>query len=130
MLGGETHVSFIGVLPAIPNVRSGRLRGLGVTGLKRSPALPELPTIAEGGLPGYEFSSWYGVLAPRAVPGPRVVALNGHLRNALQSAEMEERFSRAGAEIIASTPEAFGKHLRAELAKWARVVKEAGLKAE
>ena len=130
MLGGETHLSFIGVLPAIPNVRSGRLRALGVTGAKRSPGLPEVPTIAEGGLPGYEFSSWYGVLAPRGVPGSRVAALNGHLRNALRSPDMEERFARAGAEIVASTPEEFGRHLRAELAKWAKVVKEAGLKAE
>lgn len=130
MLGGETHLSFIGVLPAIPNVRSGRLRALGVTGSKRSPGLPEVPTIAEGGLPGYEFSSWYGVLAPRGVPGNRVIALNGHLRNALRSGDMEERFARAGAEVVASTPEEFGRHLRAELAKWAKVVKEAGLKAE
>jgi tripartite-type tricarboxylate transporter receptor subunit TctC len=130
VLGGETHLSFIGVLPAIQTIRSGRLRALGVTALKRSPGLPEVPTIAEGGLPGYEFTSWYGVLAPRGVPGDRVVALNGHFRNALRSADMEERFARAGAEIIASTPEQFGKHLRAELAKWAKVVKEAGLKAE
>jgi tripartite-type tricarboxylate transporter receptor subunit TctC len=130
LLGGETHLSFIGVLAVIPHVKSGRLRALGVTASKRSPALADVPTITESGVPGYEFTSWYGVLAPRATPADRVVALNGQFRNALQSPEMSERFFRVGAEIIASTPEAFGKHLRSELAKWAKVVKEAGLKGE
>ena len=130
LLGGETHLSFIGVLAVIPHVKSGRLRALGVTASKRSPALADVPTIAESGVPGYEFTSWYGVLAPRATPNDRVVALNGHFRNALQSPEMSERFARVGADVIASTPEAFGKYLSSELAKWAKVVKEAGLKAE
>jgi tripartite-type tricarboxylate transporter receptor subunit TctC len=112
------------------NIKSGRLRALGVTALKRAPGLPVLPTIAESGLPGYEFTSWYGVLAPRAVPPARVAALNGHFRNALRNTETEERFARAGAEIIASSPQEFGSHLRAELSKWALVVKEAGFKAE
>ena len=130
MLGGETQVSFIGILPAVQNIRSGRLRALGVTALKRSPGLPDLPTIAESGLPGYEFTSWYGVLAPRAVPAARAAALNGHFRNALRHAETEERFARAGADIIASSPQEFASHLRAELSKWEKVVREAGLKTE
>ena len=130
LLSRETQLSFIGVVLVPQLARAGRLRALGVTSARRSPALPDVPTIAESGLPGYEFTSWYGVLAPRETPVERVVALNGHFRNSLRSPEMAERFAREGTEIIASTPEEFGKHLRVELAKWARVVKESGLKAE
>jgi tripartite-type tricarboxylate transporter receptor subunit TctC len=130
LLGGEAHLSFIGVLAVVQHVRSGKLRALGVTAIKRSPVLGEVPTIAESGLPGYEFTSWYGVLAPQAAPADRVVALNGHLRNALLAPDMGERFARVGADVIASTPEEFSQYLRVELAKWAKVVKEAGLKAE
>lgn len=130
LLGGETQLSFLGVISVVQHVRTGRLRALGVTAGRRSPALAEVPTIAESGLPGYEFVSWYGVLVPRATPPDRVAALNGHFRNALHAPEMAERFAKEGVDIIASTPEAFGKHLRAELGKWAKVVKEGGLKAE
>jgi len=130
LLGGETQLSFIGVLAVVQPVKAGRLRALGVTAGKRSPALAEVPTIAESGLPGYEFTSWYGVLTPWATPVDRVAALNGHLRNALRTPEVADRLARVGADIIASTPEEFGKFLRAELVKWARVVKESGLKAE
>ena len=130
LLSGETQLGFIGVVAMVQLVRSGRLHALGVSSTRRSPALPEVPTIAESGLPGYEFTSWYGVLAPRKTPAERVVALNGHIHNALRAPEMAERFSRDGANIIASTPEEFARHLRLELAKWAKVVKEAGLKAE
>jgi tripartite-type tricarboxylate transporter receptor subunit TctC len=130
LLGGETQIGFIEVLAAGSYAKAGRIRVLGVTGAKRSPALAGVPTVAESGLPGYEFTSWYGVLAPRATAPEKVVALNGHIRNALRGPEMAERFAWTGAEIIASTPEEFDKHLRAELAKWAKVVKAAGLKAE
>jgi tripartite-type tricarboxylate transporter receptor subunit TctC len=130
LLGGETHLGFIGVVSVVQHSRTGRLRALGVTASRRSPALAEIPTIAESGLPGYEFTSWYGVLAPRATPPDRIVALNGHFRNALHAPDMAERFANEGVEIVASTPEEFGKHLRAELAKWAAVVKDSGLKAE
>ncbi len=130
LLGGETHLGFIGVLSAVQHVHTGRLRALGVTAVKRSPALAAVPTLAESGLAGYEFTSWYGVLAPRATPAVRVISLNGHFRNALRTPEIVERFAKVGADIIASSPEEFGKHLRAELAKWAKVVKESGLKAE
>ena len=130
LLGGETQLAFIGVVAMAQLVRSGRLHALGVTSARRSPALPDVPTIAESGLPGYEFTSWYGVLAPRGTPVVRVVALNGHFRNALRAPEMAGRFSREGASIITGTPEDFAQHLRVELAKWAKVVKESGLRAE
>jgi len=92
--------------------------------------LPEIATIAEAGLPGFEFASWYGVLAPRAVSADRVAALNGHFRNTMRAPDISERFSKSGIDIIGSTSEEFGRFLRVELAKWARVVKEAGLKAD
>ena len=130
LLGGESQLSFLGVVAIVQHVKSGRLRGLGVTADKRSAALPEVPTIAEAGVPGYEFTSWYGALLPSATPENRVIALNGHLRNALRSPEMAERFAREGADIVASSPQEFAKHLRAELVKWGKVVRESGLKAE
>ena len=130
LLGGETQVSFVGVMVAVSYVNTGRMRMLGVTGRKRSRALAGVPTLAESGLPGYEFMSWYGVLAPRATPHDRVVALNGHLRNSLLVPDTSERLTRMGFDIIGGTPENFGRHLRSELAKWAKVVKETGLKAE
>ena len=130
LLGGETQVSFIGVVAAAQHVKTGRLRALGITANRRSALLPQVPAIAESGLPGYEFTSWYGVLVRRATRADHVVALNGYFRNVLQAPDIAERFSHEGVEIVAGTPEAFGRHLRAELARWARVVKEGGLRAE
>ena len=130
LLGGETQVSFVGVMVAVSYVNTGRMRMLGVTGRKRSRALAGVPTLAESGLPGYEFMSWYGVLAPRATPHDRVVALNGHLRNSLLVPDTSERLTRMGFDIIGGTPEEFGRHLRAEFIRWANVVRATGLRAE
>lgn len=130
LVGGETQISFIGVMVAVAYANSGRMRMLGVTSRKRSQALADVPTIAESGLPGFEFTSWYGVLAPRATPHDRVVALNGHFRNSLLAPDTAERLARMGFDIIASTPEEFGKHLRVELARWAKVVKQGDLKVQ
>jgi len=130
LIGGETHLGFVRVVTMAQFEKTGRLRALGVTSLRRSPVLPDVPTIGESGFPGYAFTSWYGVLAPRGTPFERVVALNGHFRNALRAPEIAERFARDGTEVIAGTPGEFGRYLRIELAKWARVVKDAGLKAE
>ncbi len=130
LLGGETQMSFIGVMVAVAYANSGRMRMLGVTSRNRARALADVPTFAESGLPGFEFTSWYGVLAPRATPHDRVVALNGHFRNALLTPDTAERLTRMSFDIIGGTPEDFGRHLRAELTKWAIVVKETGLRAE
>ena len=130
LLGGETHFAFIGVMSAAQYVNTGRVRALGITAVKRSPMLASVPTVAESGLPGYEFISWYGVVAPRATPEVRIIALNGHFRNALHAPEVAERFDKMGAEIIASSPGEFGRYLRADLVKWAAVVKKTGLRVE
>jgi tripartite-type tricarboxylate transporter receptor subunit TctC len=129
LLGGEAHLGFLGVMTVVQHVRTGRLRALAVTTAKRTPALFEVPTLAEAGVPGYEFTSWYGVLAPAATPELRVIALNGHLRNALLAPDVAERLAKNGAEIVASSPQEFGRRLRAELAKWKQIVKEAGIQA-
>jgi tripartite-type tricarboxylate transporter receptor subunit TctC len=128
LVGGETHLGFFAVVLVSAHVRAGRLRAIGVTTGKRSVALPEVPPIAEAGLPGYDFASWYGVLAPAGTPEERVAALNGHLRNAKYQSDVAERLSREGAEIIVSSPAYFGRHLRAESARWAKVIEAAGLK--
>jgi tripartite-type tricarboxylate transporter receptor subunit TctC len=130
LLGRETQLSFLGVTVVPPLAKAGRLRALGVTAAKRSPLLPDVPTIAEGGLPGYEFASWFGVLAPRATPAERVVALNGDIRNAMRTPEMTSQLLREGVEVVAGTSGEFSKFLSAELAKWARVAREAGFKEE
>lgn len=130
LLGGETQFTFLGVMSAAQYVDAGRLRALGVTGARRSPMLAAIPTMEESGLRGYQFTSWYGVLAPRATPAVRVIALNGHFRNALHTPEVVARFARMGAEIIASSPDDFARYLRADLVKWAELVKKAGLKVE
>jgi tripartite-type tricarboxylate transporter receptor subunit TctC len=130
VLSNETHLTFLAVATVGAHVRTGRLRALGVTADHRSPVLPQVPTIAEAGLPGYAFSGWYGVLLPAAAPSEVVAALNGYIRNASHSPEMAERLANEGAEVVAGSPEHFGKHLRAELARWAKVVKEGGLKID
>ncbi|MFN7086758.1 MAG: Bug family tripartite tricarboxylate transporter substrate binding protein [Burkholderiales bacterium] len=130
MLGGETDLSFLGVVPATPHIKAGKMRALATTGAKRAAVLPDLPTVAEAGVKGYEFASWYGVLAPAGTPANVINTLNDHIVRALRSSDLGERFAREGAEIIASSPAQFDAHLKAELARWARVAKEAGLRAD
>ncbi len=130
LLGGETQLCFLSLIATAPHIKGGKLRGLGITTLKRSPVLPELPPLAESGAPGYEFSSWVGVLAPAQTP-PRIVAvLNGFIVKALQLPGVTERFAGEGAEIVASSPAEFRAHLGSELKRWAKVVKETGMRPD
>ena len=130
MLGGEADLSFLGVVPATPYIKAGKMRGLATTGTKRTAVLPDLPTVAESGVKGYEFASWYGVLAPAGTPAGVINTLNAQITKALRSSELGERFAREGADIIASSPAQFGAHLKSELVRWAKVAKEAGLHAD
>jgi tripartite-type tricarboxylate transporter receptor subunit TctC len=130
LLGNEAQLSFLGIMIVQAQQSGGRLRPIAVTSTKRSPVLPELPTIVESGVPGYEFSAWYAVLAPAGTPKPIVSAWNAAIVKALRSPEMADRIAREGAEVIASSPEAFGAFMRTEIAKWAKVVKDNGLKVE
>jgi tripartite-type tricarboxylate transporter receptor subunit TctC len=128
LLGGEVDAMFNGVSAALPHVKAGRLRALAVSSAKRSPLLPDLPTVAESGLK-YDTSGWYALVAPANTPRTIVTKLQTSLRKAMNEPEMRQRLAAQGIEGVASTPEELGKHLRAELEKWAAVVKAAGIKA-
>jgi tripartite-type tricarboxylate transporter receptor subunit TctC len=131
LISGEVSVAFSTVLSAIPHVKSGRIRALGVTTKKRVSVLPDVPTIAEAGVPGYTFSTWYGTLAPAATPPAIINALNDHIVKAVRGPELGKRFSYEGAEAIASSPAQFAAHIKSELARWEKVVKESeGLRAD
>jgi tripartite-type tricarboxylate transporter receptor subunit TctC len=121
---------FGNILSAAPLAKSGRLRGLGVTGLKRSAVAPEIPTIAEAGLPGYEDYNWYGVLAPKGTPKSIVAKLHADIVEIVKSPELTERLTRDGAEVIANTPDEFARFIREEIERYALVIKASGLRAE
>ncbi len=130
-LSGEVPIMMGNVLSLLPHVRAGKLRAYGVSSLKRTAALAEFPTIAEAGVPGYDSSQWFGVLAPANTPRDIVARLHRELVRVLNDTEIKKRFGVDGGEPDASaSPEAFGVFLRADLAKWARVVKEAGIKQQ
>jgi tripartite-type tricarboxylate transporter receptor subunit TctC len=130
LLGGQINLYFSNILSAAPLVKSGKLRGLGVTSAKRSAVLPDLPTIEEAGVPKYEEYNWYGVLAPAGVPAPILKKLNEDFVAVLKSPEVSQRLVADGAEVIASSPQEFARFIRAEIDKYASVVKQRGLKPE
>jgi tripartite-type tricarboxylate transporter receptor subunit TctC len=130
VLGGEVGITFQNISEAVPHVNAGRLRALGVTGARRSAALPEVPTIAESGVPGYEFTTWHGVLAPRGTPREIVVLLNARLASVLHSPEVSARFAQMGLDVIASSPEEFSAHLKKEFEKWGKVIRERHMRVE
>jgi tripartite-type tricarboxylate transporter receptor subunit TctC len=115
---------------SLPLVKEGKLRALGVTSLKRSPAAPEIPTIAEQGLPGFEAVSWFALFAPAATPRPVIDRLQGEVKKILAVPEVAKKLAEIGLDVVASTPDELAAYQRAEIAKWAKVVKESGAKAE
>ena len=123
---GEISLAILNLPPALPHVRSGKLKALGVSTARRSAAVPDLPTIAEAGLPGYEATAWYGVLAPAGTPREIVMKLNGEIVNSLRTSEMKKRITADGGEVVGSTPEEFAAVMKADIAKWVRVVKASG----
>ena len=127
MLAGDVQVGFGTLFGVRPHLPTGRLRALAITAGKRSPAVPELPTVAEAGLPGYEVDQWYGVIASSRVPGPILRKLNAAIVEALKAPDVEKRFAADGSTPVGSTPEQFQKHIRSEIAKWRKLVKEAKL---
>jgi len=130
VIAGNTQVAIGSLLQTMPFIRSGRLKALGVGGAKRNSALPEVPTIAEAGVPGYEASNWWGVVAPAGTPGAAVKRLNGELEQILAGADIQKKFETQGGEALYKGPAEFGKFIRAETAKWSKVVRDAGIKAE
>src|SRR5256885_168933 len=130
VLGGEIGITYPNISEAVPHVAAGRLRALGVTGARRAAALPEVPTIAEAGVPGYEFVTWHGVLAPRGTPAEIVALLNAKLKAALRSPELSARFAQMGLDVIASSPEEFSAHLKKEIEKWGKLIRERHMHVE
>jgi len=130
LVAGHVSVTVASMLGTMPHVRSGKLRALGVTSAKRVANAPEVPTVAEGGVPGYESLQWYGLLAPAATPKEIIARLNRDAVAVLRTPELGARLANDGTEIVAGTPEEFGAYLRAETEKWAKVVKAAGIRPE
>ena len=131
LLAGQVELMFDNLANALPNVRAGRLRALAVTTLARSPAVPDLPTIAEAGLPGFDLTTWFGLMAPAGTAPEIVAKLNAEIVRALAAKDMRERLEKMGAEPPANnTPERFAAFIRAEAAKYAKVVKDSGARVE
>ena len=130
VLGDQVQAGFFSIPSTLPHVKTGKLRMLGIGSARRSQLLPDVPTIAEAGVPGYDAVVWYGVVAPARTPHAIVEKLNRELVASMQSAEMRERLAGQGAEPRTSTPEEFAAYLKSEIVKHARIVKEAGLQAE
>ena len=130
LMGGQVQIMFDNLPSSLPLIKAGKLRAIAVTSLTRAPALPDVPTISESGLPGFEASSWFGVLAPAGTPAPIVAKLNADVNKWLQSPEAREQLLAQGANAAGGTPEQFAAHIRAETEKWAKVVKASGAKAD
>jgi tripartite-type tricarboxylate transporter receptor subunit TctC len=130
LVGGHVQVMFSGFSAAMPHIKSGKARALAVTGAARSPALPDVPTIAEQGFPGVEATAWYGVLAPAGTPKPIVTRLHGEIVEILKLPDVVQRLDPLGFEIVGSTPEQFGAYIRSETRKWEKVVKASGAKPD
>ncbi len=130
LVAGRVSAMATSTTSSLPHVRSGRLRALGVTTATRAPGLPDIPTVAETGLPGYESAAWFGLMTPTGTPRDVIARLNKEVVAILRQPDVKERFAKDGAEVVAGTPEEFDAYIRAEAVKWAKVVKAAGIKAE
>ncbi len=130
LLGGHVHIMLIGLPAALPQVRVHKLTALGVSSLRRSPIAPDLPTIAESGLPGFDVVNWLGVLAPAGTPRTVVAKLDGEISKILRQSDTRQRLIEQGFDPIGSTPDEFAAYMKAETAKWAGVVKRAGARAD
>ena len=129
LMGGEIAVYMSSIPPALPQLKAGRVRALGVTSAKRMPTMPNVPTIAEAGIPGFEVTNWYGVLAPAGLPKDLLSKLNGELVRIMKLPDVQQRFAGEG-DVSPNTPEEFARMIRDETVKWAKVVKESGAKVD
>jgi len=130
VLGGFVPLIFDGLPQSLPYIKAGRLRALGVTTARRSPALPDVPTIAEAGLPGYEAVAWFGAVAPARTPRDIVTKLNAEIVGILKSADVKDRLASQGADTAPTMPDEFAEFIRKEMLKWAKVVKATGARAD
>jgi tripartite-type tricarboxylate transporter receptor subunit TctC len=130
LMSGRIHLTFAGIISAQPHVKARRLRALAVSGPKRMKALPEVPTVAEAGVPGFAVTQWYGLLAPAGTPRRFVDFLNKEINRALHQRDVIDRVAAEGSEAVGSTPQQLAAHMKAEHAKWARVIKQSGIRGE
>lgn len=130
LLSGEVDLGMLGISTMLPHVKSGKIRALGVTGAKRSPLVPDVPTISEAGVTGYEFDAWYALFAPAKTPRTIVQKINAAANRALQQPDTRQRLSGLGMEPLGGSEEEFSQFFRAEVAKWHKVIKAAGIRAE
>jgi tripartite-type tricarboxylate transporter receptor subunit TctC len=130
LLGGQINLIFATAASAIPHIHSGKIRGLAVTTLKRSQLVPDLPTVAEAGLTGFEANNWYGIVVPAKTPRPIIDRLNKEFVAVLNMPDVKKVLSNQGLDAAPSTPEAFGNYIKAETVKWAKVIKASGAKPE
>jgi len=130
LIGGQIHMAFSSVPAVLPHINAGRLNALGVGSAKRSPALPNIPTIAEAGVPGYEYTTWYGVFAPAGTPAPIISRLNAEIVKALAAPELNERFVSQGADPAPSSADELRRYMAEETARWAKTIKTAGIRLE
>jgi tripartite-type tricarboxylate transporter receptor subunit TctC len=130
LLAGQVQLVFDPIPTSLPHVKNGRLRAIAISTAARSPAIPDLPTVAEAGVPGYESSLWYGVLLPARTPPAIIARLNETINAILREADVKERFAALGAEPLGSSPADFGKYIRTEVIKWGKVIKTVGIRAD
>jgi tripartite-type tricarboxylate transporter receptor subunit TctC len=130
LIGGRLTYTFESLVSQLPQVRAGTLRGLAVTSAKRLATLPDVPTVAESGLPGYEYWGWMGISAPAGTPKEIISRLNAELTKILGSKEAHDWFAEQGGEPVAETPEEFAAYIKAEHSRWGKLIREAGIKAE
>ena len=130
LIGGQVQMMMSSMLPAVPHVRAGRLRGLAVTSAKRNAALPEMPTVAESGVPGFETTSWHGVLVPAKTPKAISDRLHAELVKMLNQPDVKERFANLGMDTVGNTQQQFAAYIKSESEKWAKVIKAAGIKPQ
>jgi tripartite-type tricarboxylate transporter receptor subunit TctC len=130
VMGGEAQVMFSSIVQTVPNIQSGSLRALATGGAKRSPILPDLPTIGDSGVPGYVAADWWGIMAPAGTPQPIVDKLHAAIEDVLQSADTKKFMDQQGATPLLMSSADFSKHIQSEIAKWGPVVQKAGMKAE
>ena len=130
LLSGEIDVVFSDIAVVLPHVESGKLRALAVTSLKPTPLLPNLPSIADSGVPGFAMTSWWGVLAPAGTPQPIVTQINAELVRILQLPDVKSAFAKLGVDAIFSTPDEFARHIKSEITQYSKLIKDIGLKID
>ena len=128
LLGGHIPMAALSIASGMPHIQGGKVRGLAVTSAVRSPALPDVPTVAESGFPGFEANGWLGILVPNGTPPDVIAKLNSEIAKVMQSAEMKKQLLAQGVEARTSTPEQFGTFIKSESAKWGKIIADAGIK--